>query len=330
MNSQFTIFTLFSLLTINGYAESWPKTFDAPQAKYEETELEGFFKYTTKSYIIFSDQKIDAGSIARITTVAESVNVAMSLFPIMIQKNTGDNNKSSHIIRLYSNKSEYLKSGATKGTVGYFDGRSREVKIDLEYLLSDKRKDSNLNQKHRFRVLVHELVHQSMGHQFYALPTWLREGIAEYFSATHYSAGRYNFTMATQLIKDQIQYLCNLQNKDVLKVPSLRLITMMSSNDWDKDTIMNKDRAYTKYASSLLLCHYLIELSSRKFKGMKIFLDASWNDYSHFQIKRNKKLRVDQSILWGDKNVSKIEFQILHYWKSKGLNIKFINPYKSK
>ena len=63
---------------------------------------------------------------------------------------------------------------------------------------------------------------------------------------------------------------------------------------------------------------------------MKIFLDASWNDYSHFQLKRNKKLRVDQSILWGDKNVSKIEFQILQYWKSKGLNIKFINPYKSK
>jgi hypothetical protein len=147
LNSQFTIFTLFSLLTINGYAESWPKTFDAPQAKYEETEL--------------------------------------------------------------------------------------------------------------------------------------------------------------------------------------RLITMMSSNDWDKDTIMNKDSAYAKYASSLLLCHYLIELSSRKFEGMKIFLDASWNDYSNFQIKRNKKTRVDQSILWGDKSVSKVEFQILQYWKSKRLKIKFIDNYKS-
>ena len=100
---------------------------------------------------------------------------------------------------------------------------------------------------------------------------------------------------------------------------------MMSSKDWDKDTIMNKDRAYAKYASSLLLSHYLIELSSRNFKGMRIFLDKSWENFYNKKMKKNKKPRIDQSILWGDKNLSKIEFQIQQYWKSKGLIIKFMS-----
>ena len=315
---------MFSLFIINSDSVAWPKKFDAPQVKYKETKLESYYKYTTQSYTIFSDQRIRKDIIARIATVAESVNVAMDLFPITLQKNMKDDNKSSQIIRLYSNKSEYLKSGAAKGTVGYFDGRSREVKINQEYLLGDERKKISLNQKHQFRVLVHELVHQSMGDQFYALPVWMREGIAEYFSATHFSPGRYNFSMATQHIKDQIQYLCNLENKDELQAPNLRLITMMSSKDWDKDTIMNKDRAYAKYASSLLLSHYLIEMSSRNFKGMRIFLNESLKNYHNTQMNKNKKPRINQSILWGDKNLSKIEFQIYQYWKSKGLIIKFI------
>ena len=316
---------MFLLFSLNSTSATWPKKFDAPQVKYEENKLDSFYKYTTKSYTIFSNQRIREDSISKIANVAESVNGAIKLFPISLQKNMKNGNKSSEIIRLYTNESEYIKSGAAKGTVGYFDGRSREVKINQEYLLGDKKKKSNLYQKHQFRVLVHELVHQSMGDQFYALPTWMREGVAEYFSATHFSPGRYNFSMATQHIKEQIQYLCNLENKDELRAPNLRLITLMSSNDWNKDTIMNKDRAYAKYASSLLLSHYLIELSSRNFKGMRIFLYESWENFYNKKMKKNKKPRIDQSILWGDKNLSKIEFQIQQYWKSKGLIIKFMS-----
>jgi hypothetical protein len=57
---------------------------------------------------------------------------------------------------------------------------------------------------------------------------------------------------------------------------------------------------------------------------MRIFLDESLKNYHNTQMKKNKKPRIDQSILWGDKNLSKIEFQIHQYWRSKGLIIKFI------
>ena len=78
---------MFLLFSLNSTSATWPKKFDAPQVKYEETKLDSFYKYTTKSYTIFSNQRIREDSISKIANVAESVNGAIKLFPISLQKN---------------------------------------------------------------------------------------------------------------------------------------------------------------------------------------------------------------------------------------------------
>ena len=61
---------MFLLFSLNSTSATWPKKFDAPQVKYEENKLDSFYKYTTKSYTIFSNQRIREDSISKIANDA--------------------------------------------------------------------------------------------------------------------------------------------------------------------------------------------------------------------------------------------------------------------
>ena len=316
------IVTFLAFQSLN-HSKIWPKQFDAPKAKWTELKTSSGYNYETNSYLIIANQKIKQGTADEITTLTESVRRALVLFPLQLIVKGHQDNKKKHIVRIFEKESEYLNSGTPKGTIGYFDGSSKEVKVSLEHLIETKNKGSNLQPRQRYRLLIHELIHQAMGDQFHALPTWLSEGIAEYFSALQYAPGRYKFRNCSKQIIEHLNTVWLHGKQSIVEVPSIQMLTKMSTHTWAKDTRINEKKAYAKYASALFLTHYQMELASRELGGLRKFLENSViNIHEH----RNKSVHFrppDQTILWKGKSLKKIELQICEYWKKKGLDIHF-------
>jgi len=316
------IIALLALQSLS-HSKPWPQKFDAPKAKWTEIKTLNGYKYETNSYLIIAGQRIRQNEVTEIATLAESVQRALVLFPLQLIYEGQPGNKKKHVVRIFENKSEYIKSGAPKGTIGYFDGNSQEVKVSFDHLVITRNKDSNLQPRQRYQLLVHELIHQAMGDQFHALPTWLTEGIAEYFSALQYAPGRYRFINCSKQIIEHLNVTWLRKDQPTIVIPSLKNLTIMSAHTWAKDTRINEKNAYAKYAGALFLTHYQMELASLKLGGLKTFLDNSAKNIHEHKTKSVRFIPADQGTLWKDKGLNNIETQICEYWKKKGLNISF-------
>lgn len=304
------------------HSRPWPQEFDSPKAKWTELKTLNGYNYETNSYLIIADQRIRNNKVTEIATLVESAQRALVLFPLKLISEHKTENKKKHVVRIFEKESEYFKSGAPKGTIGYFDGHSKEVKVRLDHLI-EKNEGSNLQPRQRYRLLVHELIHQAMGDQFHALPTWLSEGMAEYFSALQYAPGRYRFINCSKQIIEHLNVIWLHGKRQTVVVPSIQTITIMSPHTWAKDNRTNEKKAYAKYAGALLLTHYQMELASRNLGGLRKFLKDSHTNVHEHKTKSVRFIPVDQAMLWKDKSFNKIESQICEYWKKKGLDLLF-------
>ena len=317
------IIIIFLALQSVEHSRPWPQEFNSPKAEWAEVKTLNGYKYETNSYLIIADQRIRKNKVNEIATLAESVQRALILFPIQLISKDKRENKKKHTVRIFEKESEYFKSGSPKGTIGYFDGRTEEVKVLLNHLMEKKNKGSNLQPRQRYRVLTHELIHQAMGDQFHALPTWLSEGMAEYFSALQYAPGRYRFVNCSKHIIDHLNFIWLHGKHKTIAVQSIKTLTIMSAHSWAKDNRTNARNAYAKYAGALFLTHYQMELASRNLGGLRIFLENSVINIHEHKTKSVHLAPADQAILWKDKSFNKIESQICEYWKKKGLNLRF-------
>ena len=316
------IVALLAMQSLN-YSKPWPQKFDAPKAKWTELKTLKGYNYATHSYLIIADQRIRQTRVTEIATLAESVQHVLVLFPLHLISTGPPANKNKHLVRIFNKNSEYLKSGAPKGTIGYFDGHSKEVKVSLEHLIETKNNGSNLQHRQRYRLLVHELIHQAMGDQFYALPTWLTEGIAEYFSALQYAPGRYRFINCSKQIIQHLNVNWLHEEQPTVVIPSMQNLTMMSTHTWAKDNRMNENNAYAKYAGALFLTHYQMELASRNLGGLRNFLENSVVNIHEHKKKSVRFIPSDQAILWEGKSFNETESQICKYWEKRGLTLHF-------
>jgi hypothetical protein len=323
------IIVAFLALQALNYSKPWPQKFDAPKAKWTELKTLSGYNYETNSYLIITDQRIRHNKVTEIAILAESVQRALVLFPLQLIYEGRPGNKKKHVVRIFEKKSEYIKSGAPKGTIGYFDGRSKEVKVSLEHLIATRNKVSNLQPRQRYQLLVHELIHQAMGDQFHALPTWLTEGIAEYFSALQYAPGRYRFSNCSKQIIEHLNVTWLNGAQPTVVIPSIQILTIMSAHTWAKDTRINEDNAYAKYAGALFLTHYQMELASRKLGGLRKFLENSAVNIHEHKTKSVRFIPADQAMLWKDKSFNKIESQICEYWKKRGLDLRFTGKFQT-
>ena len=316
------IITFLALQSVE-HSRPWPEEFNSPKADWTQLKTLNGYNYETNSYLIIADQRIRKNKVNEIATLAESVHRALILFPIQLIYKDKTENKKKHVVRIFEEESEYFKSGSPKGTIGYFDGRTEEVRVLLNHLIEKKNEGSNLQPRQRYRVLTHELIHQAMGDQFHALPTWLSEGMAEYFSAMQYAPGRYRFVNSSKQIIDHLNVIWLHGKHKTVVVPSIKTLTIMSAHTWAKDNRTNEKNAYAKYAGALFLTHYQMELASRNLGGLRGFLENSVNNIHNHKTKSVRFAPADQAMLWKDKSLNKIESQICEYWKKKGLDLRF-------
>ena len=309
-------------------AKPWPSAFNAPTAKWTAKEVENGHVYITQSYLILSDEALGKNRLDEMTRMVESVRKALELFPLDLlpeHRNEAKNKTSNrHIVRIVTSQKKYLAMGGPKGSIGFYDGRSGEVTVSLERLIEPKSANSRLEPRQRYRLLVHELVHQAMGEKLIALPPWFSEGMAEYMAATQFAPGRFNFKNTSRQIIEHLQTCWLGKRKNEITIPSVEMLSGMTHKAWNNDNHINPQNAYAKYAGSLLLTHYQMELASRNLGGLRGFL-AKKIEYRPIRGRPGRFLQIlpSQDILWEGRNHKKVEKQLVNYWKEKGLKLQF-------
>ncbi|MCP4849583.1 MAG: hypothetical protein GY899_16715 [Verrucomicrobiaceae bacterium] len=309
-------------------AKPWPDTFNAPAAKWTKKDVETGQIYLTQSYLILCDEALGKHRLDEMTRMVESVRKALDLFPLNLlpdHRQAGKNGKSSrHVVRIVTSQRKYLAMGGPKGSIGFYDGRSGEVTVSLELLIEPKSQHSRLEPRQRYRLLVHELVHQAMGERLTALPPWFSEGLAEYMAATQFAPGRYQFKNASRQIIDHLQTSWLGERNNVITIPHIETLSRINHPTWNTDNRINAKNAYAKYAGALLLTHYQMELASRNLGGLRKFL-AKEIEYRPIRGRPGgfRQVLPSQDILWRERNPATVQQQMVTYWKNKGLNLKF-------
>lgn len=306
-------------------AKPWPASFNAPAAKWTAKEVAGGHVYMTQSYLILSDEALGKNRLDEMTRMVESVRKVLELFPLNLLPDRGKDGKlKRHVVRIVTSQKKYLAMGGPKGSIGFYDGRSGEVTVSLELLIEPKSQHSRLEPRQRYRLLVHELVHQAMGERLTALPPWFIEGLAEYMAATQFAPGRYRFKNTSRQIIDHLQTSWLGERNNVITIPHIEKLSGMTHATWNTDNRINSSNAYAKYAGSLLLTHYQMELASRNLGGLRRFLTAEI-EYRPVKGRPGRYLQVlpSQDVLWRERSHAKVQQQMVTYWKNKGLNLQF-------
>ncbi len=325
--NKFLQLSFIILLSAAG-AKPWPTDFNAPAAKWTEKKAKNGHAYLTESYLILCEEPLGKNRLDEMTRMVESVSKVLGLFPINLlprrqaAKDTGEYPR--HVVRIVASQKKYLAIGGPKGSIGFFDGRSGEVTVSLELLIEPKSEHSRLEPRQRYRLLIHELVHQAMGERLDALPPWFSEGMAEYMSALQFAPGRYRFKNAARPIIDHLQTSWLGERKNVITIPHIDTLSRMTHSIWNADNRLNTKNAYAKYAGALLLTHYQMELASRNLGGLRKFLAAEI-EYRPVRGRPGHYRQVlpSQDILWRERTQATVQEQLLAYWKNKGLNLKF-------
>jgi len=327
------VLTAATSLTTAGAAwtAGWPVQFESPAVTWTSGICEQGFTYKTRYYVIISKSELGEGRLTEITRTAESVRGALASFPLaLVPEDTKGAARGRgewrglHVIRVYPTHGQYRAAGTPEGSVGFYLPRTGEVAVSLERLIEPKGARSNLEPRQRYRLLVHELVHQAMGERLESLPMWMVEGLAEYFSACQFAPGRYRFDTDTRAIIDHFraQWIGPGNRKVVL--PRVANVRGLNIRSWGADNRTNPGGSYGKYATSLLLVHYQLENARRGNKGFAAFLklDPSFEAIPRYP-GRYREVAPPQTVLWKGRTPPAIERGLTSYWKSKGLDVEF-------
>jgi len=84
--------------------------------------------------------------------------------------------KRKPVVNIYRNKEQYMASGAPAGSSGLFDARARRLKLYHDFA----------DPRFTLDVLFHEGTHLMIHllHPGFVFPTWVNEGLAEYYGAS--------------------------------------------------------------------------------------------------------------------------------------------------
>jgi hypothetical protein len=112
-------------------------------------------------------------------------------------------------------------------------------------------------------------------------------------------------------------------------LPRVATILKLSHGSWAADNRTNPDNSYAKYATSLLLAHYQLERASRGNPALATFLKE---DPTYEPVRgrpgRYREIAPSQAPLWKDRSPAAVERALTAFWKSKGLDVTFVDGLK--
>jgi hypothetical protein len=187
----------------------WPATVVGPTIQVSPPEeRDGLFVFQSPRFQFASDAKVSASVMTDFANNAEGVVRFFQALPLRFPP-PGD---ERYRARLFQKRETYEAAGGAVNSAGYYQfhpERGGELLVPWESLGIEAFLDQNTKARHYDpNVLIHELAHQATGDYLPLMPSWLREGLAEYCVALRDSSGVYRFTQRerTDGLKKRLEY----------------------------------------------------------------------------------------------------------------------------
>ncbi|MGJ8726006.1 MAG: hypothetical protein ACSHYB_15735 [Roseibacillus sp.] len=302
---------LFALLILPLPAqEKWPTHFETTPPKLKRLpNKDEALAWETPHFILVSETELPKQRLLDFTQVIESVPRLFQSLPLSLWVPPQD---SKVEIRLCRDETSFVARGGPLGAAGYYHGRQAIVLVRGDLLLNPPQATgTSLQLSPDGDLLIHELCHLAM-HRYGAIPPWLAEGIAEYFSSCHLGKGRYDFTDTQRKIQQHIRKFYPHERFPILVLPRLAEVASLSSKEWIRtNRLAPPEDRYRSYAAALLLAHYYLEGGSKRRGQLSDFFQQRLTDKRNTQSNPLEKVPAD------------LEKKLILFWKSKGLILDF-------
>lgn len=166
--------------------------------------------------------------------------------------------KKMFTARLFTNKEDYFKAGAVRGSAGVYRSAEKCIMVPLSSL-GVKMVGSRVSLDYRDQdqhTLIHEITHQMMNHWLRKLPPWLIEGSAEFVAWAGYDNGRFNFRQTKRLIPEKLAR--RGISADNARLVNLEKLMALDGRAWNAE--VSDGDASKNYASAALLVYYFYVL----------------------------------------------------------------------
>lgn len=222
--------------------------------------------------------------------------------------------------KLYQSKEDYYVDGGMQGSGGMhtYSYRGDEIltsliKVPLSNLGVEYTGTRYIvDHKKQSAVLVHEIGHQITGRWLPVLPTWVKEGLAEFISVQPYDNGRFRLTQLDRAIRDDVARMSG-SDKEFQMIGVERLMKI-SGDEWASE--LASGRGSINYCSANVLFYYFLRLDGEG-KGERLI------DYlKAISAGTPEETARDEKLLAG-RSFEALEQAVAEAWRGSGLRLTF-------
>lgn len=278
----------------------------------------GLYVYRSPHFEFESPLRLSKSVVREFARIFEASFEFAKIIPIGL--NPQPSKGGFYTTKLYETKEDYYADGGMEGSGGMhtYTYRGDEIlssmiKVPLTNLgveftgtryIVDHKKQSG--------ILIHEIGHQITGRWLPVLPTWVKEGLAEFISVQPYDNGRFRLTQLDRAIRDDIAGMSG-SDKEFTMIGAERLMKI-SGDEWASELASGKGSI--NYRSANVLFYYFLRLDGEG-KGERLveYLKA-------LSAGTAEETARDEKLLAG-RTFEELEESIAQAWRGSGLRLTF-------
>lgn len=284
----------------------------------KEDAAAGLFIYRSPHFEFESPLRLSKSVVREFARIFEASFEFARIIPIGL--NPQPSQGGYYKTKLYETKDAYYADGGMEGSGGMhtYSYRGDEIlsslikvplsNLGVEYTgtryIVDHKKQSS--------ILVHEIGHQITGRWLPVLPTWVKEGLAEFISVQPYENGRFRLTQLDRSIRDDVARVSG-SDKEFTMIGLERLMTI-GGDEWAAELASGNGSIH--YCSANILFYYFLRLDGEG-KGERLieYLKA-------ISAGTPEETARDEMLLAG-RSFAELEEAIGTGWRSSGLRLTF-------
>jgi len=290
---------------------------DAIEIVKEDADA-GLYVYRSPHFEFESPLRLSKSVVREFARIFEASFEFAKIIPIGL--NPQPSKGGFYTTKLYETKDAYYADGGMEGSGGMhtYTYRGDEIlssmiKVPLSNLgveftgtryIVDHKKQSG--------ILIHEIGHQITGRWLPVLPTWVKEGLAEFISVQPYDNGRFRLTQLDRAIREDIAGMSG-SDKEFTMIGAERLMKI-GGDEWASELASGKGSI--NYRSANVLFYYFLRLDGEG-KGERLveYLKAISSGTAD-------EAARDEHLLAG-RTFEELEESIAQAWRGSGLRLTF-------